>query len=172
MALVSFRIPDDLAGRFSALAATEGGRSAALRGLIEKALGEQPSRPAALPMGAPTKVTVRFRKSEMQHLATAASQRGMSRTQWIVSLVRTRLGSPVQLTEGERQELRAIARELNRIGGNINQIARAVNASRSDSKALKIDRAAINDAKATLEAVLAELRQALDRNKDYWEGRS
>lgn len=172
MALVSFRIPDDLAARFSALAVTEGGKSAALRGLIEKALGEQPGRTASVPVGTPTKVTVRFRGSEMQRLAEVAARRGMSRTQWIVSLVRARLGSPVQLTEGERQEFRAVARELNRIGGNINQIARAVNASRTDSKALNIDRAAISDAKATLEAVLNQLRQTLDRNKDYWEGRS
>ena len=172
MALVSFRIPDDLAARFSVVAGREGGRSAALRGLIEKALGEQPSRAATLPVGAPTKVTVRFRQSEIQQIAQAAAQRGMSRTQWIVSLVRARLGSPVQLTEGERRELRSIARELNRIGGNINQIARTVNASRSDSKALKIDRAAIDDAKATLEAVLTQLRKTLDRNESYWEGSS
>jgi len=70
----------------------------------------------ALPVGHPEKVTVRFRESEMRQLAEVSHLRGMTRTGWIVALVRSRLGSPVQHSPDEHAALRAIVRELNRIG--------------------------------------------------------
>ena len=42
MALISLRIPDDVAARFSALALSEGGKSALLRRLIAQALEAGP----------------------------------------------------------------------------------------------------------------------------------
>ena len=125
MALISLRIPDDVAARLSAVAASEGGKSALLRRLITEVLNASPARFAPLPVGRPQKITVRFRESEMRQLAEVSHQRGMTRTGWIVALVRSRLGSPVQHSPEEHAALRAIVRELNRIGGNINQIARA-----------------------------------------------
>ena len=171
MALISLRIPDDLAARFSELAMTEGGRSALLRRLIGEAVGVPPRPSAPLPIGNPQKVTVRFRESEMRKLATVASERGMTRTGWIVALVRSRLASPVQHSPGEQAALRIIVRELNRIGGNINQIARAANTSVLQGRAVEFDPSAIRDAKASIDVVLAQLRGALDGNADYWEGR-
>src|SRR6202171_6500112 len=129
MALISLRLPDDVAARLSSVASSEGGKSALLRRLITDVLNASPARIAPLPVGRPEKVTVRFRESEMRQLADTAGQRGMTRTGWIVALVRSRLGSPVQHSPGEHASLRAIVRELNRIGGNINQIARAANIS-------------------------------------------
>ena len=96
MALISLRVPDDVAAEFSALAATQGGKSALLRRLIADALDAPARRILALPVGRPEKVTVRFRESEMRQLAEVSHQRGMTRTGWIVALVRSRLGSPVQ----------------------------------------------------------------------------
>jgi hypothetical protein len=124
-----------------------------------------------LPAGRPEKVTVRFRESEMRQLAEVSHQRGMTRTGWIVALVRSRLGSPVQHSQDEHAALRAIVRELNRIGGNINQIARAANTSVLQGRAVEPDLSAIREAKFVIETALAQLRNALDGNADYWDGR-
>jgi hypothetical protein len=114
---------------------------------------------------------VRFRESEMRQLAEISYQRGMTRTGWIVALVRSRLGSPVQHSPGEHAALRAIVRELNRIGGNINQIARAANTSVLQGRAVEPDISAIRDARSAIDLALAQLRGALDGNADYWETR-
>jgi len=132
-----------------------------LRRLIADVLNASPARIAPLPLGRPQKITVRFRESEMRQLADIARQRGMTRTGWIVALVRSRLGSRVQHSLEEHAALRAIVRELNRIGGNINQIARVV----------EPDLSAIRDARSAIDLALTQLRGALDGNADYWETR-
>ena len=171
MALISLRVSDQVAAEFSVLAATQGGKSALLRRLIADALAAPAPRILALPVGRPEKVTVRLRESEMRQLAEVSHQRGMTRTGWIVSLVRSRLGSPVQHSPNEHDALRAIVRELNRIGGNINQIARAANSSVLQGRAVEIDLSAIEEAKSVIETELARLRNALHGNADYWDGR-
>ena len=171
MALISLRVSDEVAARLSAVAASEGGKSALLRRLIADVLNASPARIAPLPVGRPQKITVRFRDSEMRQLADVSHQRGMTRTGWIVALVRSRLGSPVQHSPDEHAALRAIVRELNRIGGNINQIARAANTSVLQGRAVEPDLSAIQDAKLVIETELAQLRSALNGNADYWDGR-
>jgi hypothetical protein len=171
MALISLRIPDEVAARLSAVAASEGGKSALLRRLIADVLNASPARIAPLPVGRPQKITVRFRESEMRQLAEISHQRGMTRTGWIVALVRSRLGSPVQHSSAEHAALRAIVRELNRIGGNINQIARAANISVLQGRVVEPDLSAIRDARSAIDLALTQLRGALDGNADYWETR-
>ncbi|MGL9623023.1 plasmid mobilization relaxosome protein MobC [Bradyrhizobium sp. U531] len=171
MALISLRVSDEVATEFSALAASQGGKSALLRRLIAEALATPVPRISVLPVGRPEKVTVRFRESEMRQLAEVSQQRGMTRTGWIVALVRSRLASPVQHSPSEHEALRAIVRELNRIGGNINQIARAANASVLQGRAVEPDLSAVQEAKLVIEKELAQLRNALHGNADYWDGR-
>ena len=172
MAFLGFHIDDALAEKFAAFAANEGGKSALMRRLVEQAVGNgESSTEATIATGASRKVTIRLTESELRLLAAIAAQRGMNRTQWIASLVRARLGFPVQQTHDERQALRAVARELNRIGGNINQIAHAANLDRLIGRSVKIEADAIREASARIEDALDELRAALKRNADYWEGR-
>lgn len=171
MALISLRIPDDVAARFSALALVEGGKSALLRRMIGEALDARSSGAAPLPIGKPQKITLRLRDSEMRQLAGTAHLRGFTRTGWIVALVRSRLGSPIQPSPGEREALRSIVRELNRIGANINQIARAANIGAQQGSATEVELSEIRDAKAVVERTLAELRRVFNENAAYWEGR-
>lgn len=169
MPTLTLRVSDELALQFAALASTEGGKSALIRRLLESAVGAPESKRGPVAVGAPQKVTVRFRESELRLLGELASARGMTRTQWITSLVRSRLGAPAQQSDGEREELRTIARELNRIGGNINQIARAANGG--ENNAAGRARSALDEARAALEALQGELKSVLDRTSNYWEGR-
>ena len=164
MALISLRVSDEVAAQFSAFAATQGGKSALLRRLIADALAAPEPRIFALPVGRPEKVTVRFRESEMRQLAEVSHQRGMTRTGWIAALVRSRLGSPVQHSPDEHSALRAVVRELN-------QIARAANISVLQGRAVEPDLSAIQEAKWVIERELAQLRNALNGNADYWDGR-
>lgn len=169
MPTLTLRVSDELALKFAALAATEGGKSALIRRMLESAVGAQESKRAPVAVGSPQKVTVRFRESELRQLGEMALARGMTRTQWITSLVRSRLGAPAQQSDGEREELRAIARELNRIGGNINQIARAANAG--DSAKAGGSKSGLDEARLALEALQGELKGVVDRTSTYWEGR-
>lgn len=168
MALISLRIPDDVAARFAALAVTEGGKSALMRRLIADALDVRSPCAAPLQIGRPEKVTLRFRASEMRQLSEIAHRRGMTRTGWIVALVRARLGSPMQHSPDEREALRAILRELNRIGANINQIARAANAGVQQGRSIETGLSEIREAKAVVESALTELRRTFGDNADYW----
>ncbi len=136
----------------------------------QKQIGLGQSKRAPVAVGAPQKVTVRFRESELRQLGEMALARGMTRTQWITSLVRSRLGAPAQQSDGEREELRTIARELNRIGGNINQIARAANAGEGGKAGGS--KSGLDEARLALEALQGELKGVLDRTSTYWEGRS
>jgi hypothetical protein len=171
LALISLRIPDDVAARLAALAATEGGKSALLRRLITEALDTRAPSAAPLPIGRPEKVTLRFRESEMRQLVEVAHRRGMTRTGWIVALVRAQLGSSVQLSPDEREALRAIARELNRIGANVNQIARAANAQVAQSEPTQRELSEIREVTVFIERALNELRRVFDDNADYWKTR-
>jgi len=169
MPTLTLRVSDELALQFASLAATEGGKSALIRRLLEGAVGASESKRAPVAIGSPQKVTVRFRESELRQLGELASARGMTRTQWIASLVRSRLGAPAQQSDGEREALRAIARELNRIGGNINQIARTANAGEGGSA--ERAKSGLDDARVALEALQGELKDVLERTSTYWEGR-
>lgn len=169
MPTLTLRVSDELALQFAALAATEGGKSALIRRLLESAVGAPDSKRGPVAVGTPLKVTVRFRESELRQLGELAAARGMTRTQWITSLVRSRLGAPVQQSDGEREELRTIARELNRIGGNINQIARAANTGESGNTGDSMP--GLDEARLALEALQGELKGVVDRTSTYWEGR-
>ncbi|MEI5668510.1 plasmid mobilization relaxosome protein MobC [Bosea sp. CCNWLW174] len=169
MPTLTLRVSDELALQFAALAATEGGKSALIRRLLESAVGAPETKRGPVAVGTPQKVTVRFRESELRQLGELAAARGMTRTQWITSLVRSRLGAPVQQSDGEREELRSIARELNRIGGNINQIARAANTGESENTGDSMP--GLDEARLALEALQGELKGVVDRTSTYWEGR-
>ena len=77
------------------MAVTEGGKSALMRRLVASGRRKSAVR-ATTPTRRPAKVTIKLSESELHLLATIAPQRGMTRTEWIVALVRARFGSPVQ----------------------------------------------------------------------------
>ncbi|GAB6846186.1 hypothetical protein JCM2811A_51890 [Methylorubrum rhodinum] len=117
-------------------------------------------------------MTLRLRVEEVNQLVALAEARGMSRTQWITSLVRARLGVEHPQTGDERVALRAIARELNRIGGNVNQIARAANTDARSNRAVSVDVGFLADMSAAVDGLTDALRQALGRSAGYWDSES
>jgi hypothetical protein len=93
MADFKLRLSDDLATRFDGWAAERGGRSPALRHLIEGASGagarscEAPGRLGPRP----TKLTVRLAAADGRGLDAAATEMGLTRNAWAAALIRRRL---------------------------------------------------------------------------------
>lgn len=189
-AFLSVRVPEALAQRFTAFANARGGKSVVVRQMLERELNPsaggptsggtvsgagaggaaQPLVPAlAAALGPSQKITMRLAKSEMASLGQAAAARGMTRTQWVASLVRARLGLGMPQTADERHALRAIARELHRIGTNINQIARAVNTDARSGRPVAVDVEAIREARTAIDQAASELRMVLGRSAGYWD---
>jgi hypothetical protein len=170
LAFIGVQVSEEVKARFTAAAQQAGGQSALLRRLVASVTDQSPAAPSPpLAGGVSDKITVRFRRRERAAISDAAAARGMTRTGWIASLVRARLGLGLPLTRGEEDALRAIARELNRVGANVNQIARAANASALEGKPVTFDPLVLEEAQAAVGAATRDLRRALTRSAESWQ---
>src|SRR3546814_11477724 len=132
MPVFTFRLDDDIAQRFDAVAESAGGRSVLLRRLVMNAVdaeeGER-SGPVRRRERATRRFEIRLTDAEIAALDAKADALGMKRTDWVTRLVRCRLHSAAPLPLEERAAVAQALRELNRIGINLNQATRAANAS-------------------------------------------
>lgn len=165
------RLPPDLARRFDAAASACGGRSRLLRRLIEASAADGDPRSGPAPAEPLTgKLTLRLGAADLAAVEAEATRAGLSRTQWVVALVRRRLHGQPQLSPSEAAAFIEIQRDLRRIGVNLNQIARTVNATVPAGRAPDVDRVL-----AFAEEVrggLSGLRRAFEGNLDYWSAGS
>lgn len=174
MPVFTFRLDDDVAQRFDALAAASGGRSALLRRLIGDALaveageGQQTQRTR---QRATCRVEVRLIPEEIAALDREADALGLKRTDWITTLLARRLRANAPLPREERAAIAQAWRELNRIGINLNQATRALNASVMVESGLDVAREAARVASFRSEIVdaLAGLGAALKGDLRYWD---
>ncbi len=167
------RLPPDLARRFDAAANACGGRSRLLRRLIEDSAvdGDPRSRPAPTePLTG--KLTLRLGAADLAAVEAAAAAVGLSRTQWVVSLVRRRLHGRPQLSPPEAVAFIEVQRDLRRIGVNLNQVARAVNAAGPGGRAHLPELARILALAGEVRDGLSGLRRAFEGNLDYWSAGS
>jgi predicted HicB family RNase H-like nuclease len=171
MANFNVRVPDDLAARFDAWAGAQGGRSPALRHLIDRAaatagqaqqsVGRLPSRPA--------KLTVRLAADDAMGLDAAAADAGLTLNAWAAALIRRRLHDRPTFRRSEEVTLLAVQTELRRIGVNVNQIARALNTGVLEGKVVDLEIAYLEDLRTEVRAHMFTLRQAFVRNLSYWD---
>jgi len=173
MAFFGLRLPDDLAARFDAMAASRGGRSALLRGLVDQAL--QSTRDDVVvpsPRERTTaRVEVRLTASDLALLDAAADARGLKRTEWIVALVRRRLFGKAPPPRPDRAAIAQAWRELNRIGINLNQAVHALHAATMVDSGLDLAREAgrVADFRDEIAGELAALGKALKGDVTYWD---
>ena len=168
MANFNVRVPDDLAARFDAWAGAHGGRSPALRHLIDEASRAAPE--AASRLGRrPVKLTVRLAAEDGRGLDTAAGEMGLTRSAWVAALVRSRLSGRPTFGRGDELSLLAIQTELRRVGINVNQIARALNTAVEDGRVLELEIAYLDDLRREMRAHVQALGEAFAGNLAYWQ---
>ena len=173
MALFTLRLPDELAARFDAVASSGGGRSHALRALIERVSGggASPPAPAAIRSRGKHRTEVRLDDDELAQLDAAAAERGVKRTDWIATVVRSRFrATPPPLDT--RQALVDIRRELRAIGRNVNQAVHALHAANMQESRLDVAREAarVEAMSAAVEEQIAAVGAALKGDLAYWRG--
>jgi hypothetical protein len=166
MASLSARIPDPLASRFDAFAATRGGKSRVLRALMEAALeGAMPvAELERARSGRSTKVTLRLKPEDLGQLDEVCADAGLRRTEWIVALVRRRLSGQPRFTPDAAASLLEVRRDLRRLAVNLREMTEA---SVVEGRCVS----------ASVEALRVEVRQHLQRvreavagNLAYWDG--
>lgn len=155
------------------MAALAGGRSAALRVLIERACAEggQPAAPPpARPVRGRHRVEVRFSAADMDALDEVARERGLSRADWIATLVRHRLHRNGAPPLDVRRALVDTWRQIKRVGVNVNQAVHALHAARMEGSRLDLAREAERVASFRDEIArhVTEVRQALAAEGAYW----
>jgi hypothetical protein len=171
MANFNVRVPDDLAARFDAWAGGRGGRSPALRHLIDKASrGAAANQLATARLGRrPVKLTVRLAPSDAHGLRAAAAEMGLTPNAWAAVLIRRQLTGRPTFSAGEALSVAAIQAELRRIGVNANQIARALNTAVLEGKVLELELAYLDELRAEIRGHMTALREAFEGNLAYWD---
>lgn len=167
MAFIGFRISDQLASRFEAVAATRGGKSRLLRAMVEAVTraptGEGEGRGQA--RGGSNKVTLRLKDEDLAALDAAAEQAGLRRTEWLVACARRRLTAKPQFSEQQTLALLEARRELRRIGVNLRELARKMSDQDGASPA---DIAALRAFQREVREQLEGVRAAIDGNLEAW----
>ena len=166
---LTLRVSPDLIRRFDAAAADQGGRSRLLRRLMDGvAQAALPAPEDAPPTAGSGKLTLRLGEADLRLLELEAAERGLSRTQWSVALIRRRLHDRPQFSRPEALALIEVRRELRRIGVNINQIARALNTAVMDGAVLDLELAQLGAFQAEISAWVEALGEAFEGNLAYW----
>jgi hypothetical protein len=172
MANFNVRVPDEKAVRFDAWAGGRGGRSPALRHLIDQAITELPK--ASQPRGRlpvrPLKLTVRLSAEDGQGLASDAAAMALTPNAWAAAVIRHRLHGRPTFRRQDETELIAVRAELRRIGVNVNQIARALNTAVLEGKVLELELGCLEALRTEIRTHIAVLGAAFAGNLAYWQG--
>lgn len=169
MAVLSVRVPDDLALRFDVAAGASGGRSALLHRLVRDAAAPAPTSPSPRdPRRDSARLMVRLAAPEAVHVATEAVAMAMPRAAWVAALVRRHGRGGMRFSRRSEHVLLATQTELRRIGVNVNQIARALNTAVMEGRVLDTELTAIDDLRRELAGHIAGLAEAFAGNLAYW----
>lgn len=165
MAMFAFQLPDDLAAKFDALAAS--GRSKKLREMVAQAVGEGAANAGVAPRGMSTKLTLRLKPDDQAALDAVSGVDGLRRTEWVLALLRRRLFGRPRFSRPEELAFYAVQEELRRIGVNVNQIARAMNTA--VMPVLDAEMSSIEAFRTEIREHVRGLSEAFKGNLAYWE---
>jgi hypothetical protein len=169
MAKFNVRVPEALALRFDAWAAGQGGRSPALRRLIETVCPPAAAAQVQGPVGRrPVKLTVRLTARDAAGLDAVAGEFGLTRNAWSAALIRRALQGRPTFRRSDEVVLLATFSELRRIGVNINQMARALNTAVLEGRVLDTQLGAVDELRRELRTHILGLREAFEGNLTYW----
>ena len=174
MAQFGFRIPDNLALQFDEYAAKRGGRSEALRQLMERAVREDgadiqqpPPRPSA-ETGNWEGILVRLEAADFVRLDEEAGAMSLTRGQWIVALVRHRLTGSRQFGPADRTRIAGIAKDIRRAASDVGRSSQIAVKRLEQGADLDAPLRQLASFKTQLLSSLEALHQAYLGNDAYW----
>ena len=170
--VIRARIDAKVMTAFDAQAAGRGGRSAALRALVEQSvIGKNGLEIVPESDVLKTRrVQISLSETELAVIDYRAGKRSISRARWVKALVRRHLGLKQSSDDGLVEALLPIRSQLIRIGRNINQAMKAANvilvAGKNDSIAAELEK--ITVMRAELNEQIAAVRSAMQGDYSYW----
>jgi hypothetical protein len=172
MAHFTVRLPERLAAAFDALASAQGGRSRALRRLMEQSTSAGPvangSGDDGAPRGKSNKITLRLRSAELAALDEASAAVGLRRTEWASACLRgTLLGKP-SFNRAESQALVESRQDLARISANLRELVRSVREGDTPVDELADALASVERFRHEIRVHLEEIRDAIEGRSTYW----
>lgn len=169
-----FRIDDAFVEAFDAYAASRGGRSKVIRDLMAQALAQDGVTLPAPPIKpSPTNgnwegILVKLDPAEYALLDEHARSTGMSRGQWIVSLVRRRLKGGRQYNPVDRKRLATISQDLRKIEGHLGRASQAVREGVEVGQPLDRPLAMLTQFESWIVRLSHALHEAFLGNDRYW----
>lgn len=175
MGQFGFRIDDDLVKAFDAYAAERGGRSKVIRGLMVEALARDgvvaptpPLKPSRV-NGNWEGILVKLDRADYAALDQHAASLGMSRGQWIVSLVKRRLKGGRQYNPIDRKRLGTIFQDLRKIEGHLGRAGQAVREAVELGRSLEHPLALLAQFESRIARISHALHEAFLGNDRYWD---
>lgn len=169
---ITLRIDAKILAAFDAQSEGRGGRSAALRALVEQSViarGEVGILPQVEVLKT-QRVQISLSESEIAVIDYRAAQRSIDRAGWVKALVRRHLGLKQSKEDGLVEALQPIRSQLIRIGRNINQAMKAANvilvAGKNEAIADELEK--ITAMRLDLNEQIAAVRSAMQGDYSYW----
>lgn len=174
MAQLGFLLPNDLQKRFDAYARDRGGRSAALRALVARALAEDGHEIAPLPParvadnGSAAGVMVRLSADDSARLDEECRAMGMTRGQWLLSCARHRLHGSRQFGQVDRERIAKIVKEMRDIKMILYRYAGTLERSARDPEIIAKHHGLILSLAERISTGLRAIQGAFQGNDGYW----
>jgi uncharacterized protein (DUF1778 family) len=177
---ISIRIEDGMAARIDQAASAKGvTRSRWISALIEQELGLQPEqgRRRRKASGLPRQVHLRLDATEVELMEEVAATFGMTRNQWIVSVLRSRVMDSegrIIVSPISKYAIRDMIGQIVRIGRNVDQAVHALNASAMQGSRLNPSSIAAqlvamgSDVRDVCDESRRALLDHLNAEKPYW----
>lgn len=180
---VGLRMNDEVVAQIDAAATAKGvTRSRWIAALVAKELGSQPEQRKVRrrASGPPRQVHLRLDAAMADDMEHAASTFGMTRNQWIVSVLHGRLSDSegqVVVSPISKEAIREALGQIVKIGRNVDQAVHAMNASAMPGSRLNpsaiasqlVDMA--KEVRTVCEESRQELLNHLNAEQPYWKHR-
>ncbi|KRB42563.1 hypothetical protein [Phenylobacterium sp. Root700] len=171
MARIVLQIPVDILARLDEAALGPTGRSRLVRKMLERRLTHGPLiEPSKDHPSGSVQIHVRFGKDDTGAISQAARAAGMTRTEWIVAVVRAQLARRPQFARPDRILIVEAHRDLHRIRVLLTRLVENEVARGDVAGSLASDGGAVSVLADEVGQNMQALRQAFEGNFSYWAG--
>jgi len=161
-----------MAAAFDQYATNRGGRSAALRALVEQALkvSGRPAEPVAAAKAEGSGLVVRLSSEDLARLDEECRAVGMTRRQWLTSCIRNRLHGTRHFGQVDRERIARSVKELREIKTSLFRYAGALERSPRDLALIEKHHSLVAHLQTEITRNLRAIEGAFKGNDGYWRG--